>query len=363
MEPQLMIESESHSYPVYIGDGLRYSAYEAISQTLKKSVSSFMIIADESVAEIYLDDVMASFPADEKPFVTYIPAGEASKSIEQYERLLTSALEAGMDRQAAVIALGGGVTGDLAGFVAATYMRGIRFIQMPSTLLAHDSSVGGKTGINHPLGKNLIGAFHPPSAVIYDSEMLKTLPEKEWRSGFAEVIKHGFIAEPTFLDWLEDNVTSFSDISTKTINEMLKRSIQVKVTIVQADEREQGIRAFLNFGHTLAHSIEAEAGYGKITHGEAVMIGMIFALKLSEQHFNCTFDYEKTENHLKNLGYDLTVPNDFSREQLLKRMKLDKKAASKKIRFVLLEEIGKPKLVAVEDETIRRLLEKVGTNI
>lgn len=360
MEPRLTIDSESHTYPVFINEGLRHQTYEIIIQSLEKPVSSLMIIADETVAGLYLDDVLSSFPKENKPFVSLVPSGEASKSIKQYEQLLTRALEAGLDRQAVILALGGGVTGDLAGFVAATYMRGIRFIQLPSTLLAHDSSVGGKTGVNHPLGKNLIGAFHPPSAVIYDSEMLKTMPEKEWRSGFAEVIKHGFIADPSFLEWLEKNVHSFSACSSETINKMLERSIKVKAKIVQEDEREQGVRAFLNFGHTLAHSIEAEVGYGKITHGEAVVIGMIFALKLSEQHFNTKLDYRHTIKYMESLDYKLDVPKGCSYQQLLKRMKLDKKAADKQIRYVLLERIGKPKLVVVEDAAILTLLEREG---
>lgn len=360
MKPRLVIESASHTYPVFIDEGIRKQTYDILTQSLEKSVSSFMIIADATVAELYLDDVLSSFPTGNKPFVSLVPSGEGSKSLEQYERLLTRALEAGLDRQAVILALGGGVTGDLAGFVAATYMRGVRFVQLPSTLLAHDSSVGGKTGVNHPLGKNLIGAFHPPSAVIYDSEMLRTMPEQEWRSGFAEVIKHGFISDPSFLEWLEKNVTSFSSCSSETIINMLERSIQVKANIVEEDEREQGVRAFLNFGHTLAHSIEAEIGYGKMTHGEAVVIGMVFALKLSEQYFNSELDYRKTISYMENLNYDLYVPKGCSFQQLLKRMKLDKKAADKQIRYVLLEEIGKPKLVTVQDETILSLLEKVG---
>jgi len=355
-----MIESESHTYPVFIDEGLRHKTYDILIQSLEKPVSSFMIIADETVANLYLNDTLSSFPKEVKPFVSLVPSGEASKSLKQYEQLLTAALEAGLDRQAVILALGGGVTGDLAGFVAATYMRGIRFVQLPSTLLAHDSSVGGKTGVNHSLGKNLIGAFHPPSAVIYDSEMLKTMPEKEWRSGFAEVIKHGFIADPTFLEWLEKNVISFSDCSSETIKNMLERSIKVKANIVQEDEREQGVRAFLNFGHTLAHSIEAEVGYGKITHGEAVIIGIVFALKLSERYFNTKLDYSKTIKYMKRLKYDLSVPKECSHSQLLKRMKLDKKATDKQIRYVLLEEIGKPKLVGVQDDLILSLLEKEG---
>ncbi|PYZ94513.1 3-dehydroquinate synthase [Salipaludibacillus keqinensis] len=356
MKPSLTITSESHAYPVYIHQGLRHSTYELIEQSLMKPASAYMIIADETVADLYLRDVLASFPDNRKPSVALVPSGEASKSLDKYEELLTKTLEARLDRQSVIIALGGGVTGDLAGFVAASYMRGIRFVQLPSTLLAHDSSVGGKTGINHPLGKNLIGAFHPPSAVVYDSEMLMTMPEKEWRSGFAEVVKHGFIADPPFLQWLQENVPSFSSCSLDTINELLKRSIAVKAKIVQEDEREQGVRAYLNFGHTLAHSIEAESGYGTITHGEAVAIGMVFALKLSEQVYDIDLQYADTIRYMESLGYHLSIPNQCDSHELLNRMKIDKKTHNQKVHYVLLKELGRPELVPVDDHVILQLL-------
>ncbi|MCE7793316.1 3-dehydroquinate synthase [Salipaludibacillus sp. CUR1] len=360
--PRLLVNSETTKYPIYIDTDLRYQTYELINKSLDKKASAFIIIADDTVAGLYLDDVVQSFPSESRPYVATVPSGEASKSFEQYERLLTECLKNGLDRQAVIIALGGGVTGDLAGFVAASYMRGVRYVQMPSTLLAHDSSVGGKTGINHPMGKNLIGAFHPPAAVIYDSGMLYTLPEKEWRSGFAEVIKHGFIADPSFLKWVEENIQSFKSIKTDVLNELLRRSIKVKAEIVEKDEKEQGIRAFLNFGHTLGHSIEAELGYGRMTHGEAVAVGMIFALKLSEKVYKHSLEYERTCKYMNTLGYRLEIPAECNRDRLLERMKLDKKASYKQINFVLLKELGHPELRPVKEHDISELLKKEGNS-
>ncbi|RKL67587.1 3-dehydroquinate synthase [Salipaludibacillus neizhouensis] len=360
--PSLTIASEKNSYPVFIQGGLRHECFSYIREALQKSVSSYMIMIDENVADLYLADLLASFPENIQPTVTKIASGEGSKSIEKFSQLLTEALEVPLDRQSVIIAVGGGVTGDLAGYVAASYMRGIRFIQMPTTLLAHDSSVGGKTGINHPLGKNLIGAFHAPSAVLYDSDMLRTLPETEWRSGFAEVVKHGFIKDTAFLEWLEKKVMSFSDIPSDILNEMLRRSIAVKAEIVQEDEKENGVRAFLNYGHTLGHALESELGYGKLTHGEAVAIGMAFAHKLSERVFHTTLPTKTHEIYMTKLGYQLSIPEGISAASLLQRMKLDKKAEHNRIRFVLLEEMGKPVLLPVEEQVVLDLLVSEGVN-
>ncbi|UTR14636.1 3-dehydroquinate synthase [Salipaludibacillus sp. LMS25] len=358
--PTLTIASRSHEYPVYIDQDIRFHTFNLINAHLAKPASAYMIVADKTVADYYLKDVLSSFPETIKPYVSLIPSGEASKSFEMYHHLLTQALENGLDRQSVIIALGGGVTGDLAGFTAATYMRGIQYVQMPTTLLAHDSSVGGKTGINHAHGKNLIGAFHPPAAVIYDSQMLRTLPIQEWRSGFAEVIKHGFIAEPELLEWLERNITDLSHIPPEKINELLERSIRIKAHIVEEDEKEQGVRAYLNFGHTLGHSIEAEVGYGHMTHGEAVAIGMSFALKLSERLLGSKLSYDRILDYMKTLGYSLQIPSGCDHDQLIVRMRRDKKSSHNDINYVLLHSIGQPQLVKVSEKDILRLLEEEG---
>ncbi|MDG5787595.1 3-dehydroquinate synthase [Evansella sp. AB-P1] len=355
-DSSLKIKASKHSYAVIVDPGSRKKAYQYIQENVKNKPTSYLIITDDKVASLFLDDVVKSFPVGTKVESVIVPHGEKAKSFNQFENVLTAALEYNLDRKSMIIALGGGVVGDLAGFVAATYMRGIPFVQMPTTLLAHDSSVGGKVGINHEIGKNLIGAFHPPSLVLYDPECLLTLPEHEWRSGFAEVIKHGFIADHLFLDWINDNITSFQDLDMNLLTEMLLRSIKIKADIVEQDEKEAGIRAYLNFGHTLGHAIEAELGYGEITHGEAVVIGMVFALALSEKKFNIKLPTEKYIIMLKRLGYNITIPNHVSNENLIRKMKMDKKSFNHSIHFVLLKEFGKPSLVEVSEKVLEQEL-------
>ncbi|WP_147804790.1 3-dehydroquinate synthase [Alkalicoccus halolimnae] len=357
MSERIEVESDSHSYPVLLENGLRYSFYHLLEDILPDH-TKLMIIADETAASYYLEDLLASFPDSAKPVVTILPSGETSKSMVQYERLLTECLQEGLDRKSVIAALGGGVAGDIAGFTAATYMRGIRYVQIPTTLLAHDSSVGGKTGINHPLGKNMIGAFHAPSAVLYDPEMLISLPEKEWRSGFAEVIKHAFISSPEFFVWLQNHVHKLSSVDPSTLEKMLKKSIETKVAVVQEDEREAGVRAHLNFGHTLGHAIEAELGYGKTTHGEAVAVGMIFAMRLSEKFYGIKLPIEETVKYLEKLGYYLKLQKQVNAEKLLFIMKRDKKASGGSMRFVLLPELGRAELVDIREEMVLDLLEE-----
>ncbi|SER42373.1 3-dehydroquinate synthase [Salisediminibacterium halotolerans] len=357
-ERALEIRSESHTYPIYIAAGLRHQTADILKGLGKSTFSAVLIVTDETVGPLYAEEVAASF-ADEQPlYICTLAAGEQSKSMETYYELMTFALNCHLDRNSVIVALGGGVVGDAAGFAAATYMRGIDYVQMPTTLLAHDSSVGGKTGINHPLGKNLIGAFHPPAAVIYDTETLYTLPEKEWRSGLAEVIKHGWIQDPELLKVIKDQWLDLSAVPVDVLNDTIRQSIQVKAEIVQLDEREAGIRAFLNFGHTLGHAIEAEAGYGTLTHGEAVAIGMDFAMKLSGKVLGSSLDSEAYNEEMIRLGYDLTIPASCEPETLLAHMKRDKKAAEQKVRFVLLQEAGVPLVRPVEDDTILDLLKE-----
>ncbi|WP_096434872.1 3-dehydroquinate synthase [Alteribacter populi] len=352
MESPILVQSSSHSYPVYIEAGLRHSLYDLLCRRASNLHSQYLVITDGRVKEYYLEDILASFP-EECPVHTYaVPSGESSKSLSQYEDLLTYALEKELDRDSLIIALGGGVVGDLAGFLAATYMRGIDFVQVPTTLLAHDSSVGGKVGINHALGKNMIGAFHAPRGVYFDPEVFTTLPIKEWRSGLAEVIKHGLINDYSFYEWTINNIVPESIPDVETIVTLLKHSINIKKTIVENDEKERGIRAFLNFGHTLGHAIEAEAGYGKWTHGEAVVIGMVFALKLSEQHFQTDLKSEAVKKKLEKFGYQTHIPGNLSLNSLINRMKSDKKGKSGQIRFVLLTSFGSPALVSVSVEQL-----------
>jgi 3-dehydroquinate synthase len=353
----MRIETTTKNYPLYIGDNIRYEIGTILNRLLS-SVTSVLIITDDKVAPLYLQDVKSSMNACYHVHEYIIPSGEASKSFQTYYEIQSFALNKGLDRRSLVIALGGGVVGDLAGFVAATYMRGIPFIQVPTTLLAHDSSVGGKVAINHPLGKNMIGAFYQPEAVIYDTNTLQTLPEHEWRSGFAEVIKHGFIWDKLFLRWLKENINSFSQITGPLAEELLKRSISVKSAVVKEDETEKGIRAYLNFGHTLAHAIETKLGYGKITHGEAVVIGMIFALEVSEDYFNVNFDISRIVDWLTKYNYSVSIPSELTTEELIETMKKDKKSEEGIIRMVLLKEIGKAEVVSVSEERLKTIFER-----
>ncbi|MGM7701675.1 3-dehydroquinate synthase [Pseudalkalibacillus sp. Hm43] len=346
---QIQVKTETKSYPVLIGDGV----IDQLQQVLEERVrdcSRILIISDSNVAPLYLDEVkskLSGYQVNE----WVIPAGETSKSIREYEKGITYALRCQLDRQACIIALGGGVVGDLAGFIASTYLRGIRFIQVPTTLLAHDSSVGGKVGINHTSGKNLIGAFHQPEAVLYDIHFLKTLPKKEWRSGFAEIVKLALIRDPDFYDYLEENVRSLP-IEDEILTDIVKKAISIKAEIVGQDEREAGIRAYLNFGHTLGHAIEAESRYQSITHGEAVMIGMIFAMKLSEEHFKTKVFPEGFFTWVHQLGYSDWHATLNKGGLLLETMKKDKKSQENKIRMVLLKNCGDVILQTVEDSIL-----------
>lgn len=357
---RLMIETTTKSYPVFIGEALHSQIGQLIETELKLKPSALMIISDETVASLYLDHVKQSFADASINIVEFIiPSGEQSKSFELYYNIQSACLENGLDRKSLIIALGGGVVGDLAGFVAATFMRGIPFVQVPTTLLAHDSSVGGKVAINHPLGKNMIGAFHQPEAVIYDIDSLTSLPQKEWASGFAEVMKHGYIWDRDLYLWLKDTIQSFSQIEGEVAIELLKRSISVKAAIVSEDERETGIRAYLNFGHTLGHAIETGLGYGKITHGEAVVIGMVFATALSERIYGKSLDIETMRAWFEQLGYMVDIPKELDLNSLVETMKKDKKAERGTIRMVLLKEIGKVELYPVPEATLFDCLDEL----
>lgn len=353
---QVKIVTSTNLYPVYIGSGAIHLLNDFIQKAADR-YTSIMVITDETVAKHHLDSFRESAGLSEL-IVKIVPSGEKAKTFDVYYDCLSYALENKLDRKSLIISFGGGAVGDLAGFVAASYMRGIRFIQVPTTILAHDSAVGGKVAVNHPLGKNMIGAFHQPDAVIYDLDYLKTLPAHEVRSGFAEVIKHSLISDETFYRWLKEQIHSLDAISNSQMLEFLTKGISIKGSFVAEDEREKGIRAFLNFGHTLGHAIEAEAGYGNVTHGEAVAIGMLFALELSKDLLGLGFNLDELKLWLKKLGYQTAIPKGLERGQLIQRMKQDKKSVSGTIRYVLLEEVGKPALIEVDERTLMTYLKK-----
>lgn len=344
------VTTNAKTYPVLIGHGT-VDGMEAYLSSLIGSYTSVMVITDETVAELYLSSLKEAAGFTHL-YVKTVPSGEKAKTFEVYYACLSSALEYKLDRNSLILAFGGGAVGDLAGFVAATYMRGIRFIQIPTTILAHDSAVGGKVAINHPLGKNMIGAFHQPEAVIYDLDFLGTLPDSEVRSGFAEVIKHSLISEGDFYFWLRNHIISLSNLDPIKVEMFLSRGIKIKGAIVAEDERENGVRAYLNFGHTLGHAIEAESGFGKLTHGEAVIIGMVFALQLSIERTGLEFNLDEFKAWLKDLGYRVSMPEGLEAVQLVSRMKQDKKTIGKKIRFVLLNKLGAPVVAEVDEQSL-----------
>ena len=350
----LVIKAKSKTYPIYLGEDI----LDQVSTLLPGNSSAFFIVTDDTLAPLYLDQVEQSFQKLAPVYSGIVSSGEQSKSFNVYKELLDQLLELNLDRKACVIALGGGVIGDLAGFVAATYLRGVGFIQMPTTLLAHDSSVGGKVGINHEKGKNLIGAFYHPDVVIYETRFLSSLPDREWQSGFSELIKHSFLESERFFHELKQAIPTFEQLNSETVTPFLQRGIRVKAVIVEEDEQEQGKRAYLNFGHTLGHALEKEAGYGTLTHGEGVAIGMCFALQVSETVLNVRLPKEELVDWLKALGIPTTVPENISTQDLVERMKRDKKRKGEAIRFVLLHKLGEPALVEIPEEVIIKELER-----
>lgn len=347
----ITVGTDDHSYPVHIGKGLRFR----VESLLPRDYQKVLIVTDSNVGNLYLNDVIHAFTKGQQVHVYIIPAGEQSKNLSEFEHIHTFGIEKGLDRKSLIIALGGGVVGDLAGFVAATYMRGIDYIQMPTTILAHDSSVGGKVAINHPRGKNMIGQFYQPKTVIYDLETIESLPVIEVRSGFAEVIKHAFIADRQLLFTLLQEMESMEHIDPGLLQYALTRGIEIKSHIVEQDERDQGVRHFLNFGHTLGHALESELGYGTLTHGEAVAIGMWFALKVSENIFSISLPVKPYEYWLQKMDYPLNIGN-VKLEHLIDLMKTDKKSTGGQIRMVLLKDLELPKVVSLHDEELRQML-------
>ncbi|BCB04530.1 3-dehydroquinate synthase [Bacillus sp. KH172YL63] len=350
---EVTIQTASKTYDVKIGKGMT----DDIVSFIKKSfpaVSKLWLIADKEVYNIHgreFEQRLQQYFA----MTTYLaPQGEKAKSFAVYEDAITHGLSNNVDRSALVIAFGGGAIGDLAGFVASTYMRGIPFIGVPTTILAHDSAVGGKVAINHPLGKNMVGQFFQPEAVFFDLKYFATLPEKEVLSGISEVIKHAFLSGNDFLTDLMHSFQRADQIDQDFLMDCLLKGIRVKGEIVSKDEREAGVRAFLNFGHTYGHAVESASGYGNRTHGESVMIGMVFALYLSRQYCNLSFDLDPFIEWISSLGYDLTISSSITFDMLYEGMKYDKKSKNGQPVFVLLNDIGEPTLMNVSVEDLRQ---------
>lgn len=344
------VELGERAYPIHIGADLLEAAELYRPHVSARAVA---VVTNGVVKPHYLARVQQALSLAGARHVAEIVMedGERAKRWESVDRICGALLQARFGRDAVVIALGGGVVGDLAGFAAAVYQRGVPYIQLPTTLLAQvDSSVGGKTAINHALGKNMIGAFHQPRAVIADVSVLDTLPDRELRAGLAEVIKHGLALDLAFTQWLERNMESLLARQSGALTHAIKRSCELKAGIVASDEREAGARALLNFGHTFGHAIENAAGYGRWLHGEAIGAGMVMAAELSVR-LGLIGDEARARVRalIQRAGLPVAGPPDLSPEALLQAMAVDKKAMHGRLRFVLLRSLGQAELCADVD--------------
>lgn len=335
----LTVALGSRSYPIHIGIDLLNQPELIISHLQQKRVA---IVTNTTIAPLYLEKLTAGLTAQGVVVVPIIlPDGEAYKTWETLNLIFDALLQHRCERKTTLIALGGGVIGDLTGFAAASYLRGVPFIQIPTTLLAQvDSSVGGKTGINHPLGKNMIGAFYQPQLVLADTATLATLPARELSAGLAEVIKYGLIYDAEFFVWLEDNIAKLRALDEVSIAYAVHRSCEIKAEVVSQDERESGMRALLNLGHTFGHAIESGMGYGNWLHGEAVAAGTVLAADVSQRMgLLKTSQVERIRALYRNAGLPDTAP-DLGATRYMDYMGLDKKVEGGRIRFVLLNGIG-----------------------
>jgi 3-dehydroquinate synthase len=350
----LKVELGSRSYPILIGAGLLTQAKVLEESICRRDV---LIVSNTTVAPLYAQRLISGLPS-RRIVQAILPDGEEHKTFANVARLMDVLVANRFNRDCTLVALGGGVIGDMAGFAAACYQRGVDYVQVPTTLLAQvDSSVGGKTGVNHPGGKNLIGAFHQPIAVLADTDTLQTLPDRELRAGLAEVIKYGLIQDIQFFAWLEANINKLLARDGAALAHAIRRSCEIKAQIVARDEREQGERALLNLGHTFGHAIESATGYKQWLHGEAVGAGLLMAAALScECGFVSTADVERLKALLERAGLPTRV-RGLTAEQILEHMKIDKKVQNGQMRFVLLRTIGSSFVTADYPEAgLRRAL-------
>jgi 3-dehydroquinate synthase len=346
----LLPTSGSRSYPIHIGAGL-IDQRELYAPHLRGAAA---IITNAVVAPLYLARVRAALEASgARVAEVVVEDGEQAKGFATLDRVIDALLAARLGRDGLIVVLGGGVIGDLAGFAAAVYQRGVDFVQVPTTLLAQvDSSVGGKTAINHPRGKNLIGAFHQPRAVITDVATLDTLPDRELRAGLAEVIKHGVALDAPFFDWLEQNIEPLLARERSALIYAVRRSCELKAAIVATDEREAGPRALLNLGHTFGHAIETATGFGPWLHGEAVAAGMVMAAELSARTgLLAAADAERIKRLIRRAGLPTSGPK-LKPETWRELIALDKKSAGGRVRFVLLEAVGRARLEGGIDQRL-----------
>ena len=352
---KVRVELKERSYEIIIG---RKTLQKLGLRLIEFRPSNIAIVSNKTIFPLYKDVILKSISeCGLKPEVFLVPDGEEYKDILWASYLYGQLLKARFDRDSLLVAFGGGVVGDLTGFVASTYMRGIKYIQVPTTLLAQvDSSAGGKTGVNHELGKNMIGTFYQPSLVLADVDTLKTLPQKEFSAGIAEIIKYGVIADKGLFDFLEANIKNIFLLGDSLID-VIKRSCEIKADVVSRDERESGLRAILNFGHTIGHAIETATGYTRFLHGEAIAIGMCAAARIAVR---MGIFQEKDAERIKNLVelYKLpsTMPDGINTSGIINAMEVDKKVKAGKIRFILPESIGK---VRIEEDIDREIIKEV----
>lgn len=335
----LKVNLGDRSYPICIGSNLLERS-ELLTQYIPGN--SALVVSNETVAPLYMDKVEASL-SDFRYETLVLPDGEKYKNLETLNSIYDCLLSNRFDRNTTLIALGGGVIGDITGFAAASYQRGVHFIQIPTTLLAQvDSSVGGKTGVNHPLGKNMIGAFYQPKIVIADTDTLNTLDQRELSAGIAEVIKYGLIRDLQFLEWLEDNVDNLLDRDPEALAYAIERSCRNKAEVVAADEKESGQRALLNLGHTFGHAIETGMGYGNWLHGEAVATGMVMAARMSEKlGWISREEVNRVIDIIERAQLPVIAPAKMNPERFLELMAIDKKVSDGVLKLVLFKSLGK----------------------
>lgn len=348
------------SYSIHIGENLLGSAELVRSGIAGRQV---FIVTNTSIAPLYLEPLLKSLDGLDVDWIT-VADGEKFKTLSTFEKIISALLEKRHTRDTTLIALGGGVIGDITGFAAACYLRGVPYLQIPTTLLSQvDSSVGGKTAVNHALGKNMIGAFHQPRAVYIDINTLHSLPHREMVAGTAEVIKHGAIADSAFFGWLEENLTPLLALDPAALIHTIKKNCEIKSSVVESDEKEKGRRALLNFGHTFGHAIENSLGYGEWLHGEAVAAGMVMAADLS-----CRLqllDYgtgQRLRDLIAKAGLPVAPPEKLNSERLMDAMQIDKKADDSGVRFVLLKALGEAELITqVPEDKLQETLSSVNS--
>jgi len=350
----LNVDLGERSYPIFIGSGLLTNP-TLITDYIKGS--SAVIVSNTTVAPLYLERVEEALNSQNIRYDSVIlDDGEQYKTLENVERIIDVLIAQRHDRKTTLIALGGGVIGDITGFAAAIYQRGVNFIQIPTTLLSQvDSSVGGKTGVNHPRGKNMIGAFYQPQCVVADTDTLNTLPDRELSAGMAEVIKYGLIYDSRFFNWLEANIQGLMQRDATLLSEAIKISCETKAEVVAIDEKESGIRAILNLGHTFGHAIESAMGYGNWLHGEAVAAGMVMAADLSQRHGWIDAEVkQRSIDLLSKAGLPVAPPAQMSEQQYMDIMAIDKKVDSGVIKLILLKKLGKAIVCADYDNNLLR---------